>query len=189
MIFMNKVVPVVILLFPLSEIFLSIVKRARGDVTRADRGSMRLLWLAIGLGVGLAIASQWVPSAGMRISELLRQASSLILLLGGLALRWMAILTLGRHFTVQVVIRRDHELVERGLYRVLRHPSYAGLLIAFLGLGIHFANWLSLAALMLPIGAAVLYRIGTEEKALRQAFGASWESYRSRTKRLIPRIY
>jgi len=186
---MKTVLSAVVLLFPLSEVFLSIVKRARGDVTRADRGSMRLLWLAIGLGVGLAIGSQWVPSARLRMSESLRQVSSLVFLLGGLVLRWTAILTLGRHFTVQVAIRRDHELVERGVYRVLRHPSYTGALVAFLGLGIYFANWLSLAALILPITSAVLYRIGTEEKALRQAFGPSWESYRSRTKRLIPGIY
>ncbi len=186
---MKTVLWVAVALFPLSEVLLSIAKRARGEVTRADRGSMRILWLAIGLGVGLAIASQSVPSVRLRISDSLRQVSSLVLLLSGLALRWTAILTLGRHFTVEVVIRRDHELVERGVYRVLRHPSYTGLLVAFLGLGIYFANWLSLAVLMLPITSAVLHRIGMEEKALRQAFGASWESYRLRTKRLIPGIY
>ncbi|HEY4257482.1 MAG TPA: isoprenylcysteine carboxylmethyltransferase family protein [Candidatus Udaeobacter sp.] len=54
-----------------------------------------------------------------------------VLFVTGLLLRWWAIITLGRFFTVDVTIEKDHELVERGPFRMLRHPSYTGVLLAF----------------------------------------------------------
>ncbi len=71
----------------------------------------------------------------------------------------MAILTLGRLFTVNVAIQADHSVVETGLYRFVRHPSYVGLLLTFVGLGVFFANWLSLFGLLVPIALAVLNRM------------------------------
>ncbi len=78
----------------------------------------------------------------------------------------MAILTLGRLFTVNVAIQADHSVVETGLYRFVRHPSYVGLLLTFVGLGVFFANWLSLFGLLVPIALAVLNRVAKEEQAL-----------------------
>jgi hypothetical protein len=60
---------------------------------------------------------------------------ALVLVLIGLFIRWTAILTLGRFFTVDVAVHSDHALVENGLYRFVRHPFYTGLLVAFLGVG------------------------------------------------------
>jgi protein-S-isoprenylcysteine O-methyltransferase Ste14 len=108
------------------------------------------------------------------------------LLVGGLALRWVAILTLGRLFTVDVAIHSDHVVVQTGLYRVLRHPSYTGLLLAFLGLGVSFANWLSILGLLIPITLAVLNRVAKEEQALLSSLGSDYAAYCARTKRFIP---
>ena len=71
----------------------------------------------------------------------------------------------------------------------MRHPSYSGLLIAFFGLGLMFANWLSLALLVVPIFIALHGRIVLEERALREKFGADYEAYCAPTARLIPGIY
>ena len=71
---------------------------------------------------------------------------------------------------------------------MIRHPSYAGLLIAFVGLAIYFGTWVGIAVMMAPITLALLYRIHVEEEALGVALGARYEAYRARTKRLIPGV-
>ncbi|HOS99784.1 MAG TPA: isoprenylcysteine carboxylmethyltransferase family protein [Acidobacteriota bacterium] len=177
----------VVALFPVSEIALSIIKRADAACARReDRGSLRLLWLMITLGVILAVAFKWMPAARFRLPGEWDQFVALGLLVSGLVIRWSAIMALGRQFTVDVAIHTNHELVQRGLYRWVRHPSYTGLLIAFLGLGIAFANWLSLAVLMAPITWAVIRRIECEERALHKALGPAYAAYCARVKRLVP---
>ena len=72
---------------------------------------------------------------------------------------------------MDVTIEKDHELVERGPFRVIRHPSYAGVLLAFVGLALSLRNWAALLVILLPIGAAFIHRMNVEEEALSRAFG------------------
>src|SRR3546814_7056360 len=102
-----------------------------------------------------------------------------------MGLRWWSSRVLARHFTVDVTIHPDHELVRRGPYRLLRHPSYTGLLVTFLGFALCLGNWLSLAA-MLPVVLAFLWRIQVEERVLREAFPKRYAAYARETKRLVP---
>lgn len=183
----SRILLVVVALFPISEIALSFLKRSRGRAARnEDRGSMRLLWLSIMLGMALAIAAQWVPGTRLPVSLSIVRDGALALLVGGLALRWTAILTLGRLFTVDVAIHSDHAVVDHGLYRFMRHPSYTGLLIAFLGLGLFFADWLSIAGLLVPITLGVLNRVAREERALLDSLGPAYAAYCARTRRFVP---
>lgn len=178
---------IVVALFPISEMALSLIKRSRPRTAKSeDQGSMRLLWVSICLGVALAIAAQWVAGTRLPVSLSIIRLAALALMVGGLALRWTAILTLGRLFTVDVAIHSDHAVVEHGLYRLMRHPSYTGLLIAFLGLGLFFANWLSLIVLLIPIILAVLNRVAKEERALLDSLGPPYAAYCARTRRFIP---
>ncbi len=181
---------VLVVLFPVSEIVLGLVERAQpGLAAGQDRGSMRLLWLVISAGVAAAIFAQQVAVTRMHMAPQARLAVAVGLLAVGLAIRWAAILTLGKFFTVDVAVRPDHALVETGLYRYVRHPSYAGLLLAFGGLGTFFGNWLGLVVLLVPIALALAHRIAVEEAALGRALGAEYTSYCARTKRLVPGVY
>jgi protein-S-isoprenylcysteine O-methyltransferase Ste14 len=112
-----------------------------------------------------------------------------IVAIGGIALRIWAILTLDRFFTFVVGIAQDHRLVQHGPYRVLRHPGYAGALLALAGCGIAMGNWLSL--LLIIVGPAVVLRvrIGVEDASLAAALGTEYQAYASRTARLIPRVW
>jgi protein-S-isoprenylcysteine O-methyltransferase len=178
---------IVVILFPISEISLGIRKRADRSVTRSeDRGSLRLLLSIIAASIALAITFQWIRVARLHGSPTGYRALALSLLISGLAIRWSSIATLGRLFTVDVAIHRDHTLVESGLYKYIRHPSYTGLLMAFFGLGFSFVNWLSLIVLVVPITLAVLNRISKEEAALREGLGEPYTTYCTRTKRLVP---
>jgi len=185
----ETVLGLVVLLFPLSEIALALFRRARpGAATVQDRGTMRLLWVVILSSVAMASALSGYSTTRLRLPAAPREIAALILLGGGLALRWSAILTLGRFFTADVAIHQDHRVVDAGPYRYIRHPSYTGLLLAFLGLGVFFDNWLSVGVLIVPITLAILHRIRLEESVLCATLGAPYYAYRARTKRLIPHV-
>jgi protein-S-isoprenylcysteine O-methyltransferase Ste14 len=184
---LTALVRIVVIAFPVSEILLAIFKRASTEAaTVEDRGSMRLLWIVISLSVTAAAVLRGLSVGHLHVSTTLLDSLALLIVLAGLLLRWAAILTLGRLFTVNVAIHADHVLVQKGLYRHIRHPSYTGLLLAFLGLGVFLGSWLSIVALALPITFAVLNRIRTEETALRAALGEEYASYCRRTRRLVP---
>jgi len=90
---------------------------------------------------------------------------------------------------VNVAIHAEQRIVRHGPYRCVRHPSYTGLLLAFVGLGLSFGSSLSLAAVVVPITGAMLCRIRVEEEALVNALGEQYASCATGTKRLIPGIY
>jgi protein-S-isoprenylcysteine O-methyltransferase len=107
----------------------------------------------------------------------------------GIALRVWAVRTLGRFFQVVLVVQPDHHVVAKGPYRVIRHPSYAGPLLAFVGIGLALNHWVSLALCFSLPAAAHVHRIVVEEKMLVAGLGAEYEEYRRKTKRLMPFVW
>jgi protein-S-isoprenylcysteine O-methyltransferase Ste14 len=107
--------------------------------------------------------------------------------IGG-ALRLAPVFALGSRFSGLVAIQADHRLVTDGIYRLIRHPSYLGLIMSTFGWALAFRSivGLLLAVLVIPILVA---RIRAEEALLLSHFGAEYEAYRARTWRMIPRIY
>jgi protein-S-isoprenylcysteine O-methyltransferase len=178
------------LAFLVSEAGLAIFKRAgRQGSRQADQGSLRLLWTVIGLSVFLAFAfARSLPAANFGPAAAISGLGDAIFV-AGIALRWYAIVYLGRFFTVNVAIAADHRLIDSGPYRYVRHPSYTGALMAFLGLGLTLGNWASLALLLAAPLLVFQRRMNVEESALIQAFGAQYQDYMRRTKRLLPGIY
>jgi protein-S-isoprenylcysteine O-methyltransferase Ste14 len=173
-----------------SEVVPAVALRSRENVARgADRGSLAVLWTTITPAIFTSI--QVVSRGGARLPGpmLAWVVAGIAVLVAGLALRWTAILTLRHAFTVDVAIAKDQRVVDHGIYRVLRHPAYAGNLMAFLGMVLSYGDWLGGLVLFLPIAAAFFYRIGVEERALRAAFGEEYDRYARRTKRLVPFVY
>ncbi len=178
-----------IALFPLSELALIRWRRARGSSARLeDRGSVRLLWVVIALSVVAGMVASILGYGSLSIAPGLLYSLTLGFLVAGLALRWAAIVTLGKFFTVDVAIHGDHQVVDFGVYRWIRHPSYTGLLLVFVGLGLFFESWVSLVVMLAPISIALWRRMEVEEAALRGAMGESYVDYCRRTKRLVPGI-
>jgi protein-S-isoprenylcysteine O-methyltransferase Ste14 len=175
--------------FLCSELALLLVRRSGGSARSEDRGSLRRMWITISVSITAGIFCSFnVPALG---SPLLRSLMipAIALFVFGVVLRWYAILYLGRFFTVNVAIAADHQVVDTGPYRFVRHPSYTGSLLMFLGLAIISANWLSFVLIFLPPMAVFMHRIGIEEAALRSALGHSYETYCARTRRLVPFVY
>jgi len=187
----NRAAPILAAIYVISEIAVSATKRASSGTSHlADRGSLALLWIIISGSCYLAFSLEYAkPSLSLGILIAPARVLGVLLFAAGLAIRWYAIIYLGRFFTVNVAIASDHELIDGGPYRYVRHPSYSGALMAFVGLGLCIGNWASIFLITLPILLAFLWRIGVEEAALLNGLGDRYRAYMGRTKRLIPGVY
>jgi protein-S-isoprenylcysteine O-methyltransferase len=176
-------------IFGLSEFGLLLWKRSGGNARSADSGSLGMLWVVI--LACLVVATLVAINVPQTYSETLYNLRAVggVLCIAGLVLRWYSIFYLGRFFTVNVAIASDHQVVESGPYRLIRHPAYTGALLGFIGLGITYTNWLSLIIVVLPVLAAFMRRMSIEERALSQALGEPYTQYMAHTKRLIPGVY
>jgi protein-S-isoprenylcysteine O-methyltransferase Ste14 len=116
-------------------------------------------------------------------------ALGMVLLIAGLGLRWWAFWALGQYFTFTVDVSSDQQVVTAGPYRVLRHPGYAGGLLAMIGIGVVYANWVGLAGFAVPCLIIIIWRIRIEEAALLGTAGDPYRSYAAHHKRLLPLIW
>lgn len=170
------------------EILLALLVRARpSEHAVQDRGTQLILWAVI---FGCMFSLGWVNDhVAWKIHAPWLKPIAVGLMILGLAVRITAIVTLGRSFTVNVATHASQSIQRAGLYRIVRHPSYLGLEICLLAIGLHSRNWACLALILVPPTAAVLYRIHVEEQALVGAFGDEYADYQRTTKRLIPGVY
>lgn len=175
--------------FFISEMILKFLKKSKvEDVKKGnDKKSLTLFWITIPFGftLGFYAASygQW-DSTKMIVGIV-----GLSVFLVGFALRWISILQLSKDFTVDVIISKNHSLKTDGIYKIVRHPSYLGLLLICLGLSIAMNSILSLFIVTLPILFALIYRIKVEESILTDEFGLEYKNYAENTSALIPKIF
>ena len=146
-------------------------------------------WMVIGSLAGLALAFVLAGDPHLPGPDCLPVAIGLALMALGTVLRYWSVATLGRFFTVTVEVGEDHQLVERGPYALLRHPSYTGMLVVYLGVGVALDSWTGAAAAVLVPAAAVVNRIAHEERLLQERLGPSYVRYQGRTKRLVPGVW
>ena len=177
-----------IALFALSGVALV----AGGNLSPGLREDRRNRWvIAVFALIGLVAA--YLPALTDR-KEFLTLDGDAVRWLGvalfasGGALRIWPVFVLGRRFSGLVAIQPGHTLVTTGVYGLIRHPSYLGLLVSSLGWGLAFRAGVGvlLAVALIP---PLLARINAEERLLHSEFGAEYEAYRARTWRLIPGIY
>ena len=151
----------------LSEILLNrLVRSKNADSKELDKNSLKLIWLSIivSMTLGVLIAIYW-PLPVINTNLLLFLGSALIII--GMIIRFIAIITLGKFFTVNLDIQGNHRLINTGLYRYVRHPSYSGSLLSFLGFGLSLNNWFSLTIIIVPLLVTFINRINIEEKLLQ----------------------
>jgi protein-S-isoprenylcysteine O-methyltransferase Ste14 len=156
---------------------------------REDRGNR---WVIAAFGV-IALIAGYLPAYTDQKEiwtldgETLRWIGVVLFVAGG-ALRLWPVFVLGRRFSGLVAIQPGHTLVTDGIYRVIRNPSYLGLLVNSLGWAFAFRSGVGVlltAVTILPLVA----RIRAEEALLRSQFGADYDAYCARTWRLIPGVY
>ncbi len=178
---------ITIAIWIVSEMSRMFLRRPERQARTADRRSALLLNLCIWGGVLFAdIAAARFPQFAIGGNRIVLFAAGIVLMLAGMAFRWYSIRVLGRYFTAVVAIQPEHQIIEAGPYHWLRHPSYSGALLTFLGFALALGNWLSVFIVALFTAIGYGYRIAVEERALLSAFGDAYRAYMKRTKRIIP---
>ncbi|MBN1894836.1 isoprenylcysteine carboxylmethyltransferase family protein [bacterium] len=140
--------------------------------------------------IAVLFVSPWSDRQAVAVmggSALIRYAG-LVLTFLGYALMSLAVVGLGRQFSLDVTVQKDHQLVTGGLYRYVRHPRYLGIVCFMSGIALVFRSWLGLVLAIVTL-AVLIWRISDEEKLMHREFGAAWEDYARKSKRLIPFFY
>jgi protein-S-isoprenylcysteine O-methyltransferase Ste14 len=173
------------------EAWLIIRDRRRGKgKTTVDGKTRNYNFLAITLSPAVAAVVTAVPG----VSDL-GVRSLPVLLIGicvmafGLGLRIWSVATLGKYFRTTIELEDNQKVIQSGPYRVIRHPSYTGMLLTCLGYGIALQNMVSLVVVAAFPTMALLHRIGVEEVALAAGLGPAYVSYQKKSKKLIPGIW
>jgi protein-S-isoprenylcysteine O-methyltransferase Ste14 len=156
------------LIFFATEVSLLLFKRSKTTVKNSrDKRSLLILWVVIvtgsTLGPDISAHGLW-SMTGINVTY-----AGIAVFAIGFIIRWSAVIQLGKMFTVDVAIVDKHSLKTSGLYKIVRHPSYLGLILIII--------------------AAINYRISVEEKALTEQFGEQYTTYKTRVKKLVPYIY
>lgn len=161
-------------------------RKEGATVVARQRFAVALLQL---LTVAIVIIAPYTDARGWASIDFpaIRYAGVLLYAAGLFLMNW-AIVHLGRHFSVQVTLQKDHELVTQGPYRFVRHPRYAGILLCFAGVALIFASAGALV-LVAALLATLAWRVHDEEAMMADAFPAEWPRYAQRTARLIPYVY
>ena len=155
-----------------------------------DRGSLLVVvaFIYAGVGGGFALAGG-VHSAAIADGRWPLFVLGLVLMSAGIAIRQWAVVLLGRFFTIDVRVHPGQAVVERGPYRWVRHPSYTGMILTFIGIGLALGNWAALAVLAVVPTVGLLVRIRFEERALLDGLGEPYRRFAANRPRLFPGVW
>jgi protein-S-isoprenylcysteine O-methyltransferase len=183
------VVMTLLTIFWVGELIFVRARRANKYAEQKDQGSLKWIILVMfGSVICGKFAKMLCPQATLETLLQLAPAGITVFFCGAI-LRWISVVYLGRFFTIDVAVAPDQKVIDTGPYRHIRHPSYTGLIMIFLGMGICTGNAIALVIYVLPMGLALLHRIAIEEAVLSDALGSRYTDYLGRTKRLIPFVY
>jgi protein-S-isoprenylcysteine O-methyltransferase Ste14 len=176
-------------LFMLGEYVVRFRSHVNRSGTRSERWSLLVVFVTVsgGLAGAFVLAQRHVATISTGRWPLF--VLGLALMATGLVIRHWAILTLGPLFTIDVRVHPEHTVVESGPYRWVRHPSYTGMIVFFVGLGLAASDWASLATLALLPTVGLVVRIRAEERALLDGLGEPYRRFAATRRRLFPGVW
>jgi protein-S-isoprenylcysteine O-methyltransferase Ste14 len=155
---------------------------------KQDAGTVRLIAAVNQAAMFIAFMASFLTLSATGHPRVALYAGTSLLLVGSI-LRRYCFRTLGQHFTGEVTVSAQQPVIDRGPYRWIRHPSYTGGMLMFLGIGIALANWVSLVIMVLGPYYAYSRRVPVEERALLETIGEPYRAYMARTKRFVPFLW
>ncbi|MDI5964943.1 methyltransferase family protein [Streptantibioticus silvisoli] len=164
-------------------------RKTRTEAQKTDRQSFAVARICVGAAwLVTALTSSALPATTIHGGGITFGVGLAICWMG-IALRWWAFRTLGRFFTFKVMTSADQPVIRTGPYRVLRHPSYTGAEVAFLGMAVMYGNWIGVAALAVLPMVGFANRIRVEEAALNATLGDAYRAFATGRKRMIPFVW
>ena len=168
-------------------------KGIRGGKGEEGKFVFRQRIVRVGLVLSMYIALFIIPFFDRRgigvfnNGSLIRWLGVVLSALGFTLVFWSGV-SLGRQYSADVTIQKEHHLITSGVYRFIRHPRYLGVIALSIGISCIFRSWIGLVASVIFV-ATLIYRIYDEEAAMQKEFGIDWEAYCKNSWRLIPYIY
>jgi protein-S-isoprenylcysteine O-methyltransferase Ste14 len=127
-------------------------------------------------------------TAGLPRNVWMQIIGLLIIFFGSFLFIW-ARRMLGKFYSGHLSVVEGQQLVQGGPYRFIRHPAYAGYILIALGLALGYSSLAGWAAILFLLIPSVMYRVHVEDQLLAEYFGAQFNDYARRTKRLFPGIW
>jgi len=167
-----------------------IVRAAKRNQTATDSKSLQVIMVVQGLGYMLAfMLCWWAPARIAPHHEAIVFYVGVATIIAGSLLRRHCWRMLGASFTGDVRARPDQEVVNRGAYHYVRHPSYTAGIMLSLGVAISLGSWLSVATILIGSTIGYINRINVEERTLAGVIGQPYVEFMRTRKRLIPFVY
>lgn len=169
-------------------------RRAKSQETKRDRTAMAGLFLqSVGyFAVWLSLLRREQFSAIVPMPQFAEVVLAVLTVAMAAASVWLvnaASRRLGKQWALAARLVEGHDLISDGPYRLVRNPIYTGMFGLLLATGLAMSRWTTLLAASAVFVVGTLIRIRSEEKLLRQAFGAAFDEYARRVPALIPGIY
>jgi protein-S-isoprenylcysteine O-methyltransferase Ste14 len=170
------------------------MRRARKLRTRDDRRDTLDIALLVDCIIGLAVLPvAWRLGLFQGVGDRPQGVVPLVLgIAAGAAFLWLfrrSHRDLGRNWSVSLELREGHRLVTGGVYAHVRHPMYASFFLWGIMQALLVANWFAGLAGLFAVTLLYAMRTGREEAMMRSAFGAEYEAYAARTRRLLPGVF
>lgn len=171
----------------------ALVHRGSGKGVVARRRGLRERVLLALVALGFFSGLTWAATPLFRFADYpLHPAAfgaGIALLLLGLWFLHRSHRDLGDNWSITLEVRHGHRLVTEGVYGHVRHPMYLALLLYGAGQALVLPNWLAGPAYLAALALLVALRIAPEERMMAAAFGASYQAYVARTRRLVPGLW
>lgn len=160
-------------------------------VARSAKGALETVLLTIAW-MSFFVPIAWIafdafPFAEYELRPVPLVAGALLLVVG-LWLFHRSHADLGTNWSITLEVRESHTLVTRGVYSKIRHPMYTSLFLQAAGQALAVPNWVAGPSYLAALLLLVAFRLGAEERMMRERFGAEWDAYAARTKRLVPGV-
>jgi protein-S-isoprenylcysteine O-methyltransferase Ste14 len=165
-------------------------KRNERIVSRVDwrdRALVGLVFIGNIVLPALYLGTSWLEFADYRFPAFVPWAGTALMVMA-LWLFWRAHADLGLNWSITLEMRKDHELIVRGVYRAIRHPMYAAIFLFAIAQGLLLQNWLAGWGGFVSFAALYWFRVTREEKMMRDFFGEPYDQYAKRTGRLWPKV-
>jgi protein-S-isoprenylcysteine O-methyltransferase Ste14 len=165
-------------------------QRSRGvRVAKSRKGPLEVALLTIAW-LGFFVPLIWVATPVLAFADYPLRSGPFVAGVVGLAVGlWFfhrSHADLGTNWSVTLEVRENHRLVTHGIYRRIRHPMYMALGLYSLGQALALPNWVAGPSYLVGFGLLFALRLGPEERMMREEFGADYDAYVTRTKRIIP---